>query len=93
MLKLGHDGGESRRVEGRAGIFGVKELMDAVEEASHADASEEVEGGLLGCGGRFVGVVCSREGDGGFYTRNAGDGAGSEFGDVVAKMLAWTVGR
>lgn len=63
--------------------------MDAVEEASHANTCEEVEGGLLGCGGGFVGVVCPWEGDGGFYAGDAGDGAGGEFGDVVTEMLDW----
>lgn len=87
MLKLRHNGRETRGVERRACVFGVEELVDAVEEATHADAGEEVEGGLLGCGGGFVGVVCSGEGDGGFYAGDAGDGAGGEFGDVVTEML------
>lgn len=92
VLKFRHNGGEARWIERRAGVFGIEELVDAVEEATHADAGEEIEGGLLGCGGGFVSVVCSGEGNRGFYAGDAGDGTGGEFGDVVTEMLGWMRG-
>lgn len=55
--EFGDDGGELVVVEGDAGVSGVEEVVDAVEEPAHGDAGEEVEGGLFFVGWRGVRLV------------------------------------
>jgi len=58
--------------------------VHAVEEPSHGDACEEVEGGVFLFGGRGVCVVLAWKRNGGFNVSDSGLREGGEFGEVVA---------